>query len=90
MKTKPIRPKIKEIQGRFFEAIELLIESGRIERGLKGFCEDNGLNRTKYSHLANSNCAGYKLIDIDALYHLSANYNVSTDWLILGKGGMFR
>lgn len=51
MKTKPIRPKIKEIQGRFFEAIELLIKSGRIERGLKGFCKDHGLNRTKMLHI---------------------------------------
>ena len=31
-----------------------------------------------------------KFIDIDALSYLVADYKVSADWLLRGKGGMFR
>lgn len=95
MEPKIIRPKALEIQKRFFEALDLLIESGKI-KGLKTFCDEYGLHRPKYSNLRTATKdpdnpgTGYKFIDIDALSYLVADYKVSADWLLRGKGGIFR
>lgn len=32
---------------------------------------------------------GYKFIDIDVLGYLLAEYKISADWLLTGRGGMF-
>lgn len=45
---KSINPQAIAIQRRFFEALDLAISLGKIT-GLKGFCDDHQLNRTKYS-----------------------------------------
>lgn len=95
MEAKTIRPQAKAIQGRFFQAVDLLIQSGKI-RGLQSFCKAYGLHRPKYSNLRTSvtsndhNLAGYKVIDIDALAYLSADFGISADWLLLGTGSMFK
>lgn len=94
MEAKVIRPKVHEIQKRFFQALDLLIESGKI-KGLLPFCNEYGLHRPKYSNIRklmqqNEHGTGYKLIDIDALYYLVDDYNISADWLLTGRGGMFR
>jgi hypothetical protein len=95
MEAKIIRPQAKAIQGRFFQAIDLLIQSGKIA-GLQTFCNKYGLHRPKYSNLRSAetnrdvNAPGYKFIDIDALAYLAADYGISSDWLLLGKGSMFK
>ena len=94
MEPKTIRPKAKEIQARFFQAVDMLIESGKI-KSLQAFCDQYGLHRPKYSNIRSYSKdqtklgTGYKFIDIDALAYLVGDYGVSSDWLLLGKGGMF-
>jgi len=95
MEAKVVRPQVEAIQARFFEALEMLIESNELS-GLKAFCDTYELHRPKYSNIRtylrdkNKPGTGYKLIDIDALAYLVRDFNVSSDWLLLGKGGMFR
>lgn len=95
MDAKTIRPRVEEIQNRFFEALDLLIESGKI-KGLQTFCNDYGLHRPKYSNLRTFSRdqsklgTGYKFIDLDSLSYLVEDFGVSSDWLLLGKGGMFK
>lgn len=95
MEAKIIRPQAKEIQSRFFQAIELLIKSGKLA-GLQTFCKEHGLHRPKYSNLRSAeinsdvNAPGYKFIDIDALAYLVADFGISSDWLLLGMGPMFK
>lgn len=94
MESKTVRPRAMDIQSRFFEALDMLIKSGRI-RGLATFCAQYGLHRAKYSNIKNHITApeegtGYKFIDVDALAYLVEDFNVSADWLITGRGGMFR
>lgn len=94
MEAKKVRPTAHDIQMRFFEAVDMLIESKRL-KGLKTFCETYGLHRAKYSNIRThikdetKKGTGYKLIDIDALSYLVVEYNVSADWLLRGHGGMF-
>lgn len=92
---KRINPQAIEIQNRFFAALNLLIDSGQIS-GIKGFCEANHLNRIKYSNIRSEmnkpeserKATNYRIIDIDALTYLCMDYNVSAEWLLLGKGKM--
>lgn len=91
-----IRREIYQIQERFFQALELLISTGQLD-GLQTFCKRHGLNRVKYSNIKNEmkspdkdNPRRYKVIDIDALSHLCRDYGVSSDWLLLNKGKMFK
>lgn len=94
MEAKVIRPQAQAIQNRFFQAIDMLIESDKI-KSLNSFCADYGLHRPKYSNLRTYSKdqtklgTGYKFIDIDALAYLVSDYGVSSDWLLLGSGGMF-
>ena len=93
MKVKPVRPQAKAIQDRFFQAIDALIAEGKLS-GLQPFCNQYGLLRTKYSSIRSTmkdseKGTGYKFIDIDALVYLVKDYNVSSDWLLLGRGEMF-
>lgn len=94
---KVINPQAIDIQRRFFEALDLLIESNKVDRGLRGFCEKHNLNRIKYSNIrtelrmpeSERKKSNYKVIDIDALAYISKDYNVSTQWLLFGLGKMF-
>lgn len=95
MEAKTIRPQAQAIQDRFFQAIDILIESDKI-KSLQAFCTEYGLHRPKYSNLrtySNDKTkagTGYKFIDIDALSYLVKDFGVSSEWLLAGKGGMFR
>lgn len=89
---KSINPKAIEIQRRFFEALELVIASSQL-KGLKTFCVNHGLNRSKYSRIRNTKDMPiedmtYKMIDIDALAALCSDFGVSPEWLLLGTGDM--
>lgn len=92
---KSINPRAIEIQKRFFAALDCLIENGTLPGGLKGFCDEADLNRTKYSRIKNAQDKPledmlYKCIDIDALAALCGRYGVNAEWLLLGKGNMLK
>jgi hypothetical protein len=75
MKPKTVRIVVKEIQYRFFRALNDIIDDGRIQGGLEGFCKTYSLHKPKYSHIRSAlydpaKRSDYKLIDVDALYYL--------------------
>lgn len=95
---KVITHELLTIQRRFFDVLDILLSSGEIKGGLKGFCELAGLNRVKYSHIRSAldapleerpNGQSYRVIDIEALSFLCREYRVSSDWILLGRGSMF-
>lgn len=91
---KSINPRAIEIQRRFFEALEMAISLERIN-GLKGFCDEHKLNRTKYSRIKDGmdkllDEMKYKMIDIDALTAICKDFGVSAEWLLLGRGKMLK
>ncbi|GAY29894.1 MULTISPECIES: hypothetical protein [Bacteroidales] len=91
---KSINPRAFEIQRRFFQALDLAIASEKVN-GLKGFCEEHKLNRTKYSRIKNAldkpiEESTYKMIDIDALAALCSDFGVSAEWLLLGRGKILK
>lgn len=94
MEAKKVSKQTKEIQTRFFQAFEMLIENGKI-KSLQAFCKEYELHRPKYSNLRNhlnddeNPGTGYKFIDLDALAILVNKYGISAKWLLTGKEAMF-
>jgi hypothetical protein len=93
---KSINPQAIEIQKRFFDALDLLIDTKQCG-GLQTFCKEHELNRAKYSNIRTemrnpemAKPTNYKVIDLDALTYLCKDFNVSPDWLLLNKGDMFK
>lgn len=94
MEKKTISKQSEEIQRRFFEALDILINQGRI-KGIKTFCDEHGLNRVKYSNRrialqTGASASPYKIIDIEALAYLVKDYRVSAEWLLAGTGREFK
>lgn len=94
MEAKTVSPIAKAIQERFFEALNMLISNGTI-KGLQTFCRDYHLHKAKYSRIRTAmqetdKESPYKFIDIDALSYLVKDFNISADWLLIGKGGMYK
>lgn len=91
---KSVNPAAIEITRRFFQALNLAIELGKID-GVKGFCTAHHLNRVKYATLKNDiekpvDEMQYKTIDIDALAAICFDFGVSADWLLTGRGKMLK
>lgn len=85
-----------EINRRFFEALEYVMSTGKI-RGIGTFCRQYDLNRIKYigvrQQINNPNppeYITYKNIDVSALAYLCRDFGISSEWLLLGKGGMLK
>jgi hypothetical protein len=96
--TKVVTPIVEGINRRFFVAIEALVSLGRIS-ALESFCKLHGFSPSRYRETRrtygitpnpNSKPSRYKQIEIEALYSLCNNYSISTDWLLLGRGKMFK
>lgn len=93
---KVITSELQVIQKRFFEALGVLIETRQVN-GLKGFCDEFGLNRVKYSNIRSEmgkpveerKETNYKVIDLEALAYICKAFRVSPEWLLLGRGKMF-
>lgn len=91
---KSVNPQAIEITRRFFQALNLAIELGKID-GVKGFCESHNLNRVKYATLKTTvdkpiDEMTYKCIDVDALAGICSDFGVSAEWLLLGRGKMLK
>ena len=93
MEAKTISPHTKEVQRRFFEALDRLKEQDKIA-GLQTFCTNYNLHKAKYSNIRSAirkpeHDGRYKFIDIDALFYLVKDFGVSANWLLTGRGEMF-
>lgn len=93
MEAKTVSKQTQDAQKRFFEAIDRLVDYGKLA-GLQTFCDENGFHRAKYSNLRSGirtpgHVSKYKLVDVDALICLVSKYGVRADWLLTGRGEMF-
>lgn len=77
-----------DVQRRFFEALHLLADTKRIPGGLYGYCTSYGLDRRHMYTQERVPGRGY--FEVAWITPLVRYYGVSSDWLLLGKGGMFR
>lgn len=96
--TKVVTPITEGINRRFFIAIETLVSLGRLS-ALESFCKESGLSPSRYRETRftygvtpkpNSKPSRYKAIEYEALYSLVNNYGISAEWLLVGRGKMFK
>ena len=71
---------------RFFQAIEMLIANRKI-RGKKTITDTYGINRRNLIRLSKEPTRKF---DLYYLWVLAHEYGVSSEWLITGRGDMFR
>lgn len=92
---KPISATTEAINRRFFLAIERLIADGRID-SLSGFCLLHDLSASRYRAMRLQYgvtpkadfISQYKNLELEAIHALTANYPISAQWLITGRGSM--
>lgn len=96
--TKVVTPITEGINRRFFIAIEALVSLGRVS-ALESFCKEAGLSPSRYREtrltygVTPNPCSKpsrYKTIEFEALYSLINNYGISAEWLLVGRGKMFK
>ncbi len=98
MKAKPISPITEGVIRRFFVALDAVIGLGKVS-SLEGFCNEFGLGAPRYREMRltygvtpnpNSKPPRYKKMELEALANLCAKYDVSPEWLLLGRGKMLK
>lgn len=75
------------INRRFFEALQMLIEM-KVIRGVQTFTTEYGINRRNLLTVRKK--PDVSVIKQEWLYYLVNGYGVSAEWLITGRGPMFK
>ena len=75
-----------EITKRFFEAIDMLIAQKRI-RGLLTFTKAHDINYWNINTVRNQ--PDVSVLKPEWLSYLVEDYNISSKWLLTGRGNMF-
>ncbi len=71
---------------RFFDAVRTLIEMKHI-RGVKTFTDKYNINRWNFLSLEKE--PHRNMFELEWMYYLCRDYNVSPYWLLSGEGEMF-
>lgn len=75
------------IVNRFFFALRLLIQTKKI-RGVQTFTNAYGIDRRNFLYVEKNPSS--KQFEVEWLCYICRDYNVSADWLLLGKGEMIK
>ncbi len=76
-----------DINRRFFEALATLAQM-KVIRGLQTFTREYGINR--WNLITARNKPDISVIKQEWLSYLVLGYGVSADWLLTGRGEMFK
>lgn len=74
-----------EVTKRFFQAIDYLKEQ-RVIHGLKTFTDKYGLNYWNITTIRNE--PEKRFLKVDLMIYLCRDFDISTEWLLLGRGEM--
>ena len=82
-----ISPAGVAITDRFFEAIEILRSQKRL-RGLQTLTRNHGLNYGNVAFIKSHRSTS--VLKPEILAYLAKDYGISSEWLLLGTGPVFR
>lgn len=75
------------INQRFFLAVDALKDSNQFKGGMQAFATKYGFSRTFISY---ARTHPQSLLRPDILANFCADYKISTDYLLLGEGSIFK
>lgn len=76
-----------QINQRFFQALEQVISLGLI-RGVQTFTREHNIDRRNLLRVKKEPTDNS--LNIEWIYHLVNDFNISADWILTGKGSMFK
>lgn len=76
-----------QINQRFFQALEHVISLGLI-RGVQTFTREHNIDRRNLLRVKKEPTDNS--LNIEWIYHLVNDFNISADWVLTGKGSMFK
>lgn len=77
-----------DIQKRYFDIMQELVDAKKIPGSLAGFCEVYGIDRRHWYAQRSDNGRGY--FEVSWLVPLIKYFGVSANWLMLGTGKKFK
>lgn len=77
-----------EIQKRFFDAVDTLVQTGSLTGGITGFCALHNIDKRHLYTQKKEPSRGY--FEVGWLTPLVKFYKISGNWLLTGKGKMTR
>lgn len=77
-----------DVQERFFEVMQELIDGKKLPGGLAGFCEQYGIDRRHFYVQRANRGKGY--FEVAWIIPLVRYFRVSANWLLLGKGKKYK
>lgn len=83
-----------EFNKRFLYVVQELKALNKI-KSIKELAQNVGVTYQRYTEMdrgfrQNSGESRYKTVEIEMIYELVKNYNINADWLITGRGSMFK
>jgi hypothetical protein len=87
-KTRAYEQETLDIQKRYFDVMNELVDNKRLPGGLSGFCETYSIDRRHWYAQRADNGKGY--FEVAWLIPLIKYFKVSSNWLLLGTGKMFK
>ena len=89
-------PISESVSRRFFVALERMVQLNKVS-ALESFCVENKLSSSRYREMRlqygvtpTGKVSRYKNIEIEAIYALVANFPISAEWLVTGRGEMVK
>jgi len=79
-------PESIKVINRFYEALDVLVEL-KLIRGKKTFCDLYDINRRNLWFVKKDPQSN--MFQISWLVHLTRDFGVSAEWILMGKGEMF-
>lgn len=87
-RTRVYKQDTLDIQKRYFDVMQELIDAKRLPGGLAGFCDTYGFDRRHWYAQKADNGKGY--FEVAWLIPLIKYFHVSANWLLLGTGKRFK
>lgn len=76
-----------EVTKRFFEAIDML-KAQKVIRGLQTFTREHDINYWNITTVKNQ--PEVSVLKPEWIVYIVRDFGISADWILLGRGGMFK
>lgn len=87
-RTRAYKQETLDVQQRYFNIVQELLDADRIPGGIAGLCEVSNIDRRHWYVQRKDNGRGY--FEVAWLVPLVKYHKVSANWLLLGTGKIYK